>query len=81
MLCCPVEVEAFATGLSLVQRSPTVYLNKIMKLRCEVAKDLTRTVEPLMMMMMMMIGFSKTLITSINFHTTYFTPPRLLVST
>jgi hypothetical protein len=26
MLCCPVYVEASATGWSLVQRSPTVYL-------------------------------------------------------
>jgi hypothetical protein len=26
MLCCPVKVEASATGLSLVQRSPTVCL-------------------------------------------------------
>jgi hypothetical protein len=29
MLCCPVQVEAFATGWSLVQRRPTVCLNKI----------------------------------------------------
>jgi hypothetical protein len=31
MLCCPVYVEASATGWSLVQRSPTKYLNKITK--------------------------------------------------
>jgi hypothetical protein len=34
MLCCPVEVEAFATGWSLVQRSPPVCLNKITKPQC-----------------------------------------------
>jgi hypothetical protein len=27
MLCCPVYVEASATGWSLVQRSPTVCVN------------------------------------------------------
>jgi hypothetical protein len=31
VLCYPVLVEAFATGWSLVQRSPTVCLNKITK--------------------------------------------------
>jgi hypothetical protein len=31
VLCCLVYVEAFATGWSLVQTSPTMYLNKIMK--------------------------------------------------
>jgi hypothetical protein len=30
MLCCPVQVEASATGWSLVQRSPTVCPNTIM---------------------------------------------------
>jgi hypothetical protein len=34
MLCCPVCVEAFATGWLLVQRSPTVCLNKITKPQC-----------------------------------------------
>jgi hypothetical protein len=28
VLCCPVSVEAFATGYSLVQRGPTACLNK-----------------------------------------------------
>jgi hypothetical protein len=31
MLCCPVQVEVFETGCSLVQRSPTVCLNTIMQ--------------------------------------------------
>jgi hypothetical protein len=31
VLCCPVKVEAFATGWSLVQGSPTKHLNKITK--------------------------------------------------
>jgi hypothetical protein len=31
VLCCPVWAEVFATGWSLVQRSPTVCLNKITK--------------------------------------------------
>jgi hypothetical protein len=44
VLCCPVQVKAFATGRSLVQRSPTVCLNRLRNLRCEAAKVLTRTV-------------------------------------
>jgi hypothetical protein len=39
--------------VSLVQRSPTKCLAKLRNLLCETAKVLTRTVEPLMMMMMM----------------------------
>jgi hypothetical protein len=31
VLCCPVQVEAFATGCSLVQRSPTKCSHKITK--------------------------------------------------
>jgi hypothetical protein len=31
MLCCPVQVEVSETGWSLVQRSPTVCLNRIMQ--------------------------------------------------
>jgi hypothetical protein len=48
--CCPETVEAFAMGRSLVQRSPTKYVNKIKKPPvCEVAMVLSRTVEPLWM--------------------------------
>jgi hypothetical protein len=31
MLCCPVYIEVFATGWSLIQRSPAEYPNKITK--------------------------------------------------
>jgi hypothetical protein len=30
-MCCPVQVEAFEMGWSLVRRSPTKYVNKIKK--------------------------------------------------
>jgi hypothetical protein len=32
MLCCPVQLEAFATGWSHVQRSPTVCLIRLRNL-------------------------------------------------
>jgi hypothetical protein len=31
VLCCPVQVEAFAMGRSLIQRSPTVCVNNKIK--------------------------------------------------
>jgi hypothetical protein len=49
VLCCPVSIEAFATGWSLVQRCPVKFLKWITDLRCEAAKVLTRTVELQMM--------------------------------
>jgi hypothetical protein len=33
VLCCPVYVEAFATGWSLFQKSPTTFLNRLQNLR------------------------------------------------
>jgi hypothetical protein len=68
VLCCPVQVEAFATGSLLVKRSPTECLNRLRNLRCEAAKVLTRTVEPLMMMMMMMILILNSYSTKCDLH-------------
>jgi hypothetical protein len=47
-LCCAVQVEAFVTGWSLVQRSPTDCLHTTLQVR-------TRTLEPLMITMTMMM--------------------------
>jgi hypothetical protein len=49
VVCCPVYVEAFATGWSLVQRRLTECLNRLRNLPCEASKVLKRTAEQLMM--------------------------------
>jgi hypothetical protein len=46
VLCCPVQVEAFMMGSSLIQSRPTKCLNRLQNLQCEAAKVLTQTAEP-----------------------------------
>jgi hypothetical protein len=47
VLSCPMQVQAYATGLSLDQMSSTKCLNNIKKPPvCKAAKVLSRTVEP-----------------------------------